>query len=151
MISDRVDSISEKLDIVQKIPLEVNIPKEKSPVLSEGTDFIAEESGIHSSESYDDCSENNNSSLASCSSENCNNSSTSTQPFKRYVLIERLNANTAHFMHVWGPNLKNPVIPVRRVADDPSQKAAETRSSQVSTTILAPQVLSDLNMLNIIL
>ena len=122
-ISDRVNAISEKLDIAPKIAIpsakasstEEGIPREIMPVLKERKDDERNESEL-------------------CASENGNNTTSNSQSFKRYVLIKRLNANAAHVMHVWGPTMKDSIIPVRRVADGQNQKTSGTHSYQVNDT-----------------
>ena len=58
---------------------------------------------------------------------------TSNHMVKRYVLSQRVNSNAANVLHVWGAIMKDPVIPVRRVADGNNQTSNKqtTDSSQV--------------------
>jgi len=120
-VSDQAIAISEKLNrtpktttsSVEALSVEKSITEEISPIFKERKDDERNDPELSSSR-------NESSSIRA-----------STQSFKRYVLIKRLNANAAHVMHVWGPTMKDPIIPVRRVADDQNQKASNTHSYQV--------------------
>ena len=120
-ISDQVNAISEELSVAPETAISPvkEFCKERG-VTEEVIPFLKEEKDDEGNESQSSTSENGN-----------NSTMGNTQPFKRYVLIERLNGNAAHVMHVWGPTMTDPIIPVRRVADDQNQRTSDTHSCQV--------------------